>query len=426
MMSLLSIFGLAGFSPLAGFKKTVLKNGMTVYVKEDHKLPLVTVQLWIRAGSIDETTKTNGISHILEHMLFKGTEKYPLGEISRVVESYGGYINAATSKEFTYYYIDIPTEGFEDALSIICELAGQKATFPPEELDRELKVILEEIKRSQDHPDHVMFENFNKQLYSQTPYKWEIIGTNETVSNMTREEIIAYYKKFYVPNNMYLLIAGDVKAPAVKKTVTKSFGTFISSGVTKRTDLIETPKAPVTERIKKDVQHAYFITGFLGPELEQEKYQYAGDILSIILGSGRSSRLNRNLYEEKQLVYTVGCSYYTQLGSGMFLVSALCETKNVEKVQQEISNELNKVINEKITPQEIEKAKELIKSSWYYQFETINNQAQTLGYWLIVNKLDFLENYITNIDKVTHKDMKKFLTVYYTGLTTTVVEPEEK
>ncbi|MBU0952140.1 MAG: insulinase family protein, partial [Elusimicrobia bacterium] len=148
MMSLLSILGLSGFSPLSGFKKTVFKNGLNVFIKEDHKTPLVSVQLWVRAGSIDENTRNNGVSHCLEHMLFKGTVNFPVGEISRIVESYGGYINAATSKEFTYFYIDISTDGFYNALRIMADLANQRANFSKDELELERTVILEEIKRS--------------------------------------------------------------------------------------------------------------------------------------------------------------------------------------------------------------------------------------------------------------------------------------
>ncbi|MBU2615324.1 MAG: insulinase family protein [Elusimicrobia bacterium] len=423
MMSLLSILGLSGFSPLSGFKKTVFKNGLNGFIKEDHKIPLVSVQLWVRAGSIDENTRNNGVSHCLEHMLFKGTVNFPVGEISRIVESYGGYINAATSKEFTYFYIDISTDGFYNALRIMADLANQRANFSKDELELERTVILEEIKRSKDQPEHILFENFNSLLYSITPYKWEVIGTTETVSSLSREDIMDYYKKFYVPNNMIVVVAGDIKYKNAKTLINNLFDKSRPALVPERKNLIEPVKPPVTQKVKKDVQHTYMMTGFIGPELAEEKSQYVGDILSIILGSGRSSRLNRSLREEKQLVYSVNSGFYTQLGSGMFVVSVMCDQKNTDKVRQEISNEFDRIINQEISKEEFEKAKELVKSHWYYEFETCNQQAQTIGYWMVINKLDFVATYLANVEKVSYMDVKKFMNLYYTGLTTSIVEP---
>jgi len=426
MLGLLSTFGLSGFSPLAGFKKNVFDNGMTAYIKEDHKTPLVTVQLWVRTGSIDENSVNNGVSHFLEHMMFKGTQNFPVGEISRLVESYGGYINAATSKEFTYYYIDISTDGFYDALRIMADFANQRVNFSKEELELERTVILEEIKRSKDHPDHILYENFNRLLYSITPYRMEVIGTSETVSGLSREDIMNYYKKFYVPNNMFLVVAGDINYKNARTVVRNMFDKARRGEVPERKNLVEPVKPPATEKTAKDVQQAYFMAGFLGPELAQEKYQHIADILSVIIGNGRSSRLNRSLREEKQLVYSVSSGYYTQQGSGMFVVSAVCGQKNVDKVKQEISSEFDRVINQEIGKDELKKAKELVKSHWYYEFETYSQQAQTIGFWALMNKLDFIDNYISNIEKVTYADIKKFMTVYYTGLTCAVVEPEQK
>ena len=423
MMSLLSVLGLSGFSPLSGFKKTVLKNGLTVFIKEDHKTPLVSVQLWVRAGSIDENPQNKGVSHFLEHMLFKGTENFPVGEISRLVESYGGYINAATSKEFTYYYIDISTDGFYNALRIMADLANQRANFSKDELELERTVILEEVKRSKDQPEHILYENFNSLLYSVTPYRWEIIGTTETVSNLSKEDIMNYYKQFYVPNNMVVVVAGDINYKNAKTLLNNLFDKSKPSKVPERNNLVEPVKPPAAQKVKKDVQHTYMMTGFIGPELEQEKFQYAGDILSIILGSGRSSRLNRSLREEKQLVYSINSGFYTQLGSGMFVVTVMCDPKNTDKVKQEISNEFDRIINKEISREEFEKAKELVKSHWYYEFETCNQQAQTIGYWTVINKLDFVESYLSNVEKVSYEDVKKFMTLYYTGLTTSIVEP---
>ncbi|MFN7182355.1 MAG: M16 family metallopeptidase [Planctomycetota bacterium] len=424
MVSFLLPFSiLNGFSPLKGFKKIILKNGLKVFIKPDKKLPVVSIQLWVKAGSVDETTENNGISHFLEHLIFKGTENYSVSEISRVVESRGGIINAGTSKEFTCYYIDIPSDGFTDAIKIIADVANQKATFPEDEIERERTVILEEIKRSEDNPENTLYETFNKQLFTVTPYKWRVIGTTEVVSRISREDLVSYYRKFYVPNNMVLVIAGAIEYKETKKLIKKLFGEAKRSDVPERKSLIEPVSPPSFEKVKKSVAQSYILLGFLGPEMSQEKYQIAGDVLSIILGSGRSSRLYHKLREEKQLVYSIGSGFHTQQGTGVFFISAVCNSENVEKVKKEVSQEIEKIITEEIPELELEKAKKIVKSHWYFDFETYHQQAQTVGYWALNDNLNFVKNYLRNVNKVNYELIKKFLKIYYTGLTTAVVEP---
>ncbi len=420
---LLPFFILNGFSPVKGLRKFVLKNGLRVFIKPDKKIPVVSVQLWVKAGSVDETAENNGISHFLEHLIFKGTENYSVSEISRAVESRGGIINAATSKEFTFYYIYIPSEGLADAVKIIADVANQKATFPEEEIEKERTVIIEEIKRSEDNPENILYETFNKQLFSVTPYKWRVIGTTEVISKISREDLISYYRKFYVPNNMVLVIVGNLDYRETRKLVEKLFKDAKKANVLERKGLIEPVSPPSFERLKKPVAQSYVLMGFLGPEMLQEKYQIVGDVLSIILGVGRSSRLYNKLREEKQLVYSIGSGFYTQEGTGVFYISAVCNPKNVEIVKKEVSQEIEKIITEEIPEEELEKVKEIVKSHWYFEFETYNQQASTIGYWALYDNLKFIQSYIKNVDKVNYDIIKKFLKTYYTGLTTAVVEP---
>ena len=422
---ILPFFLLNGFSPLKGFKRFVLKNGLSVFIKQDKKIPVASVQLWVKAGSVDETPENNGISHFLEHIIFKGTENYSVSEISRAVESRGGIINAGTSKEFTCYYIDIPSSGFTDAIKIIADVANQKAIFPEDEIERERTVIIEEIKRSEDSPENVLYETFNKQLFTVTPYKWRVIGSTEVVSKLSRQDLISYYKKFYVPNNMVLVIVGDINYKETKKLVEKLFSEAKKSDVPERKSLIEPVSEPSFERVKKPVNYSYLLMGFLGPEVQQEEYQITADVLSIILGVGRSSRLYHKLREEQQLVYSIGSGFYTQKGTGVFFISALCSPENVETVKDEVSREIEKIITEEIPEEELKKAREIVKSQWYFEFETYHQQAQTVGYWALMENLGFIKNYLKNINKVDSNLIKKFLKIYYTGLTTTVVDPQE-
>lgn len=424
MLITMTTMALSAFSPLKGFKKTILKNGLTVFVKRDVRLPVVSIQMWVRAGALDENDKNNGVSHFLEHMLFKGTTHYSVSEISRTVESRGGIINAATSKEFTYYYIDISTPGFEDSLKIIAEIS-QDAVFPPEEFERERLVVIEEIKRSEDSPDHVLYDGFSGKMFTATKYRYRVLGTTQTLNAITRDDMVSYYKKNYIPQNMVLVIAGDVKESAALKLVKKLFGGMPKGQQIPRENLLEPSKPNTDKDVAKDVQQTYFLTGFLGPELAS-RHQYAADVLGTVLGGGRSSRLYRTLREQKQLVYSVGAGLESQLGSGIFYVNTISEPDKLPEIKKEISAEFDRLVSEKITDAELEKAKELFRSSWYFNFETVHQQADTVGYWELAGEFDFIQNYMKNIDRVTDADIKKFLETYCTGFTSFAVVPRKE
>ena len=420
LFSLCSI--LSGFSYIKGLKKIILDNNLEVYIKEDNKLPIVSIQLWVRAGSLDETEKNNGVAHFLEHMLFKGTKNYSVGDISHFIESNGGIINAGTSKEFTQYYIDIPVSGFETGLKIIADIA-QRASFPEDEFEREKNVILEEIKRIDDNPENILFENFNSQLFTTTPYKFRIIGTTQTISNMVKQDLIDFYKKLYVANNMYIVIVGDIKYKNVKKII-KEFFSYITKGEkNQRKNLKEPIRPPFIKEIKKNVGHTYILSGFLGPDINS-KYRFTADILTTILGVGLSSRLNQILREEKQLVFAIESGFYPQQEQGIFNILSICETEKKDSVLKEIDNQIIKILNEKIDEKEIQKAKEIILSQWFFGQQTVNQQASVIGYNICMNSLKLVKNYIKNINRINYQDIKKFIEIYYTGLTSSILNPE--
>jgi predicted Zn-dependent peptidase len=411
------------FSPLKNINKYTLENGLTIFLKSDHRIPTVSIQLWVNAGSVDETEQENGISHFLEHMIFKGTKKYTATEITHIIESYGGIINAATSKEYTEFYVDISKTGFNDALDIIADVACN-STFPDDELERERLVVLEEIKRSNDNPERLLYDNFINQLFTVTPYKWTIIGTSKSVSELTKDKLISYYREKYCARNMILVIVGDIDIESTKNLIDKKFSNIYPGQKNIRNNLIE-PINPVSSRkIESFVQQDYILCGFLGPELDSED-QYSGDILSIILGSGLSSRLYRKLREEKQIVYSIGCGFSSQQGTGYFYISALYDPDKTDSVIKEIKIEIEKILNEGISKQELIRAKEIINSQWYFSQETFHQQASLIGYWSIIDRLNILENYLNKINKVTVKDVINFIKKYYIGLTTTIITPEK-
>jgi zinc protease len=409
------------FDPVKDERYT-LDNGLVVLLKQSKRLPLVSIQTWVKVGSIYEDDKNNGISHFLEHLVFKGTKKYSVEQIGKTLERYGAILNAGTSKEFTMYFTDIPKEGLNDALDVLAQLVFE-ATFPEEELERERNVVIEEIKRFEDNPGDVLYEGFNNLLFKDSPYKRRILGTQEVIRNLSRDEIIKYYKKFYQPKNMILSICGDLEIEEVKNLIKQKFGSYNSDKQTNQLlTLDESSKGEIFEIKKHKVQHTYFLCGFLGPKID-EKHQYTGDVLSIILGEGISSRLYKILREEKMLVYEIDSGFYTQLGPSVLYISGVCERKNLEKVISEVKSILNELKEKGPNSEEIEKAKRIITTRWYLNNETMHSKASSLAWWEMFKSLEELNKYLENINKVSSNDIKEFLNIYYKSLISFALVP---
>ncbi|MCS7151361.1 MAG: insulinase family protein [Endomicrobia bacterium] len=403
-----------------------LRNGLRVLLKKSTFLPLVSIQVWVKVGSINETEDINGVSHFLEHLVFKGTKSYSLKEISKKIERYGAVLNAGTSKEFTVYFVDIPKEGLEEAIKILSELVFD-ATFPDNELENERNVVIEEIKRYEDTPTNILYENFNKLLFQKSAYKWRVIGKEENIRNLSKSQIIKYYKSFYQPANMIISICGDIEYDKTKELIDKYFNYNLVSpdsdiGV-RNPPLYEEIIPAATEIKKHKVQHTYFICGFLGPKID-DKHQYTGEVLSIILGEGLSSRLYQNLREKKQLVYEISSGFYTQVGPSVFYITGVCEHKNFEKTIEEIKKILDDVKNNGVTNAELEKAKHIIVTRWYFNNETVHSKASTLAWWEMFMSLEELNSYLENIGKITNNDIKHFLNLYAKDLVISALMPE--
>ena len=293
-----------------------LENGLRVFINQNNSKPIVSVQIWVNVGSINEDKSTNGLSHFLEHLIFKGSKKFPGPEISKRVETNGGSINAATSKEFTMFHIDTQKDALFESIEILADSMAN-ASFPKDEIEKERPVVLEEIARHNDSPGSILFDIACESLFNTTPYKKTILGTEKVVKNVSRKRIIEYYKLHYCPSNMILSITGDLNTDKTLKKVRDTFGKQKPCNQKKeKLQIIEKLHKPVVKRKPKNVEHSYFMGGFIGPDISKDKLQYTADVLAFILGGGRSSRLYRTLKEEKRLVYSISVSYWTQRGSG--------------------------------------------------------------------------------------------------------------
>ncbi|MCK5534538.1 insulinase family protein [bacterium] len=423
-------FGICQAAWVDNVNKTKLSNGLTIITREDHSLPIVAIQVWIRAGSINEDKYNNGVSHFIEHMLFKGTSRREAGEVGKEIAIRGGNINAGTAKDFTYYHIVIPSEHFKISLDILGDILTN-ATFPREELERERLVVLEEIKRSYDNPSSHLWNLLNETLYISSPYRFRVLGNEEGIKNMNRKTLFEYYQKFYVPSNMCITVVGDFKTKKIIRDIKKTFNVRHSSFSKEKTARenyipinIQSKKQEI--EIKKKIKQTYLNIGFLGPDIKS-KDQYAMDLLAYILGKGRSSRLYRQLREKKKLVWNIESGFLTQKGQGPFVVSAFCEFTKIQKVRDEVLGEIAKIKDGALGEKELNKAKIMLESDYFFNNETFANQAFSLGYYETLDTCEFLQSYLEQITKITIADIVEVANKYLdlNKYTLVVIRPDE-
>ena len=411
------IFGLLLFvfiiNPVFAGDYTVhkLDNGQTVVIQEEHNNPIVTIDTWIRTGSVDENDTKSGVSHFLEHLFFKGTKAHPAGEFDKLLESKGAVINAATSKDFTHYYIVIPSKFFDLALSLHADML-LNPQIPRKELEKERKVVLEEISKNENDPDRKLYRNLTSMMYTGHPYKREVIGSSNIIETIRREEILEYYNSHYAPSNMVTVIVGDVNTDDVLRKISQNFVSEprkIEKNTFKREKAL-TEKQMYTE--KADVNSGYMLIGFRGVPIADND-TYALDVLATILGDGRSSKLYQSIKENKQLAYSIGASNSSLRDDGIFYVSAQFTPGNVEKVEKAIFAEIEQVKKYGVTDKELAIGKSIIEKDTYYSRESVSNIATGIGYTLtLTDNPDYYRNYLDNIAKVTADDVKRVANKY--------------
>ena len=393
----------AAFS--ADFNVYKLENGQTVVIQEVKTNPIVTVDTWIKTGSVNETDENNGVSHFLEHLFFKGSTNHAPGEFDKILETKGAITNAATSKDFTHYYITIPSKDIDLALNMHADMLLHPL-IPRKELEKERKVVIEEIMKDANSPNSIVYENFVKLLYSTHPYKRKVIGTSDIISTIHRDKILEYYNEYYNPSNMITVIIGDVNSKSVLEKVKKEFNSTYKKPVKK----VFPKEKQLTSQVKNvqylDTQSGYMLIGFRGVNID-DKDSYALDVLATILGDGRSSVFYRNIKENKQLANTIGASNSGFRDDGIFYVSATFEPEKCKALQDAIFNEISNIQKNGVTQEQLNLAKNVIERDTYYARESVSNIAGEIGYTFVTtDDIKYYENYIDNIKKVTANDVK--------------------
>lgn len=393
--------------------RRTLPNGMVVIVKEHHAAPVVSIQALVRVGSTAERDDEAGMAHLHEHMVFKGTKTRPVGSIARAIEAAGGDINAYTSWDETVYTVDMASRFVDLGVEILADIL-ENATFDPDELEKEKEVVLEEIRRSRDIPKSRLSEAFFSRAYQVHPYRNPVIGRVETVQAVTRERILDFYKKWYVPSNVVWVVVGDVETERFLPALEARLSKIPARPAPERVRVQEPPQQePRAVVLRADVKQAYVRVGFPIPGIAHPDVP-ALDLLAQILGQGKSSRLYQALRMKKRVVNSVGAHSMTPLDPGMLQVSATLDPSNLEEALEGMLAEVFRMAAEPVTEDELRRAKAQIESDFIYEQETAEGQAQALAdYEALCADLEFGRKYLNAIRALSVQDIlavgKKYL-----------------
>jgi predicted Zn-dependent peptidase len=403
--AVLIILLISGGISLAGSTEIKLNNGVTLVYEHIPSTKVVSVQAWIKTGSVNEDEKLNGISHFLEHILFKGTKNFKPDEIDAIVEAAGGIMNAGTSKDFTTYYITLPEEYAETAFEVLSDMVFS-ASFIAEEIEKEKPVVLQEIERKFDNPTYKMYTDAIELLAAGTPYGMEVIGTPENVRGFTPAMLLQYYQTHYHPTNTTLVVVGDIPLSRAKLLAERYFNVQSSAKPEKGYDEAWKPsfKASFEKIYKQEVAQDYMIVGYQLPAVAKDAPVY--EIISEILSGGEYSLLNADL-RNKGLV-TAAYSYdILNKNAGAYLIDITTNPGESAKALAALDITLRKITGGKIAQKDIDRAKNRLKSSVIFRKEKSNRLASEIGYSYTLGLEDYHREYISLIDNVSFEDVVK-------------------
>ena len=359
-----------------------LANGLTVLIKEDHRFPIVSTRLYVHAGAAYEKPAWAGISHLLEHMVFKGTERRPKGEISRVIESAGGYLNAATSFDYTVYITDVPSRHWKLGMDVIEDMAFH-AALDPEELKSEKEVVIAELKRGQDEPLSRLFQTVQTATLHGTPYAHPIIGYEKTIRAITADDMRAYVKALYQPRNMLLVVVGDVQAAKVLAEAERLFGGYQNSGADRLAVPIDAARlgnGGMVSVTPGPWNKVYLVAAVPAPGMAD--YQSMPiEVLAQLLGGDATAFLPRKYKYEQQVVDSISVQNLSLERVGMLMIFAELDRAKLTSFWQDLTTDLMHLSAGMFTAQELERAKLNLEETLYRSRETVSGMASHLGYF---------------------------------------------
>ncbi len=388
------------------YGKTVLDNGLRIVTEHLPYIKSISIGFWINVGSRDELEENNGISHFLEHMVFKGTRDFSAKQIALQIEGFGGYINAFTGKETTSYYVKI----LDDQLKRAVDVLSQLVLYPllrKNDIEKEKFVVLEEIKNIEDDPEDLIHDVFDKNLFLNNSVGYPVIGNSENVLKFTRQDLIEHLKKFYNPENMVIAAAGNINHNKFVDLIATYFLNKDFTRINRIQNRIK-PKESTNNviKIEKPIQQTHICTGTKSYSIKS-KYRFALTLMNTLLGEGMSSRLFQNIREKYGFTYSIGSflNYFEDTGS--FGVYAGTDKKHVETTLNLINKELEKIKKYPISQSELSRVKAQVKGTMMLSLENMSTRMMRLA----TNEIYFndyfsIESLIEKVDLVSAEEIQ--------------------
>ena len=398
----------------ASVKEYKLSNGLKVLIIEKHKAPVATFQVWYRVGSRDEPAGKSGMSHLLEHMMFKGTSKYGSQIFSRIVQKNGGEDNAYTTEDYTIYFQIFSSDRI--MLSIDMEADRmQNLTLGQKETVSERSVVMEEKRLDEDDPQNSLLEEVVAISFKVHPYRRPVIGWMSDINSIERDDLLNYYRAYYSPGNAVIIIAGDVRAEEIMEKIKNSFGAIPSGPPKEKINFVE-PDQRGEKRVflKKEAELPHLLIAYRTPSFPYED-SYALDVLSRILSKGKSSRLYKSLVYEKKIALDVSADYdgFNKDPYLFFFSATASPGKDIKDVEDALYAEIEKIKKEPPSEREVQKAKNQIESSFIMEQDSIDTEAMKYGTFEMLGDWRLIDRYLEGIRKVKPEDVvrvaKKYL-----------------
>lgn len=400
----------------AAVKEYTLDNGLKVIISEDHKAPLATFQIWYRVGARDEISGKTGLSHLLEHMMFKGTPKYGSKVFSKIIQRNGGIDNAMTSKDYTMYFQTMSSDRTGLSIDLESDRMANLIINDKETLSERDVVAEERRMRYDDDPQNALFEKTVATAFMAHSYRRPVIGWMSDISAIQTDDLLNHYRKYYSPDNAYIVIAGDVDPDKIMEKIKAAFG-GVKKGNPRKPPVTKEPEQTGERRIhlKKEAELPSALIGYHTPSFPHDD-SYALEVLSTILSGGKSSRLYRSLIYEKKLSLDAGADYSSMYIDPFlfFFWATAVPGKDIADVEKAVYDEIEKIKNALPLDKEVQKAKNQIESSFIFGQDSLYMQAMNIGRFEMLGSWRLMDKYLNGIRTVTPEDVQRVAKKYLT------------
>jgi zinc protease len=392
-----------------------LDNGLRVLLLEDHRSPIVSFQVWYRVGARNEQRGVTGIAHFLEHMMFKGTMAHPRGTYARLVEQNGGRDNAGTTMDWTSYYVDIAADRVDLVISLEADRMRNLVIDPPD-VDSEREVVLEERRtRTEDDPGAFLGEEVNAMAYKAHPYGQPVVGWLEDVRRITPDDLRAFYRTYYVPNNAMIVAVGDFQAPGMLEKIKAQFGPIPRAATPPAVRAVEPPQNGERRvTVKKQAQLPIVYLAWHVPD-HSSPDALPLEVLSTILSGGRASRLFKDLVYERQIALDAGGDYsYLSIDPPMFWFYATAMPgQTPEAVEQALLAEMERLGREPVTDEELQRAKNQTEAAFVFADDSVHQRAATLARFELIGGFTLADGFLRGVRAVTAADIQRVARAWF-------------